>query len=239
MAAKVYLIPSILSEEKVSPPITIPGYIQNITGQLRYFVVEEEREGRRFLKQLSPQLPLPECTFFVVNEHSSAQDIKDIFTRVAGHDFGIVSDAGCPCVADPGAELVALAHQHNLQVVPLVGPSSIILALMASGLNGQSFAFNGYLPKERDERIKKIKSLEKRSLTEHQSQIFMDTPYRNQHVFDDILSSCHPQTLLSVAVDLTGKEEYIKTLPVKGWIKAAVALPKKPALFIIQQPSFA
>ena len=128
-----------------------------------------------------------------------------------------------------------LAHQRNFEIIPLVGPSSIILALMASGLNGQNFAFNGYLPKEREERIKKIKALEKRSLSENQTQIVMDTPYRNQHVFADILSYADPQTLLCLAMDLTGKEQYIKTLPVKAWKQMNFSLAKKPALFLIHK----
>ena len=232
MAAKLYLIPNTISENNLA---TIPAYIKDIVGQLRYFVVEEERVGRRFLKQLSPPLPLSECGLFAVNEHSSSKDIKEVLEKIGGNDFGILSDAGCPCVADPGADLVLLAHQKGFQVVPLVGPSSILLALMASGLNGQSFAFNGYLPKEKEERVKKIKLLEKRSFTEKQSQIFMDTPYRNQHVFDDILANCDPKTLLSVATDLTGTEEDIKTLPVNEWKKRQYSLSKIPALFIIQK----
>lgn len=232
MAVKVYLIPNTISEDGGA---VIPAYIQDIVGQLRYFVVEEEREGRRFLKKLSPQIPLPECVLFAVNEQSSPKEIKEVFEQVAGHDFGILSEAGCPCVADPGAEVVLLAHERNYQVVPLVGPSAILLALMASGLSGQNFAFNGYLPKDREERIRKIKSLEKKSLTENQSQIFMDTPYRNQHVFDDILMSCDPKTWLSVAVDLTGRAEFIKTLPISEWKKNTRSFAKEPALFIIQK----
>ena len=229
---KLYLIPNPISEEGL---LTIPDYIERIVASLRYFIVEEEREGRRFLKQLCPSLPVAECKFFTLNEHTAAKELKTIFAEIPGKDGGLISDAGCPCVADPGAGLVLWAHQKNYEVIPLVGPSSILLALMASGLNGQNFAFNGYLPKERSERIKKIKLLEKRSLTENQTQIFMETPYRNQHVFEDLLSGLDSQTLLCVALDLTGQAQSIKTAAVKDWKKTAAALPKKPAVFLIHR----
>ena len=232
MTAKLYLIPNTISDEGLS---TIPSSIKDVVGQLRCFVVEEEREGRRFLKKICPELPLPECTLLVINEHTPSKELKEIFEKSRGQDIGLISEAGCPCVADPGAELVGLAHEDNWKIVPLVGPSSILLALMASGLNGQNFAFNGYLPKERAERIKKIKLLEKRSLAEDQTQIFMETPYRNQHVFDDLLAHCDAQTLVCLAMDLTGTEEYIKTLSVKEWKNIDRPLSKKPALFLIHK----
>ena len=228
--AKLYLIPNTISEEGFS---TIPSYIKAVVGSLRCFVVEEEREARRFIKKICPELPVAECTFFVMNEHSSPKECKEIFEKAGDQDFGIIPEAGCPCIADPGAELVLLAHQKNLEVIPLVGPSSILLALMASGLNGQNFAFNGYLPKEGEERIKKIKALERRSFTEDQTQIFMETPYRNQHVLEDILAHCDSQTFLCLAMGLTSPQQYIKTLSIAEWKKKGLSLPKQPALFLI------
>ena len=230
--AKVYLIPNTISEEGLE---TLPAYLKDIVSRLRHFVVEEEREGRRFLKKLCPEIPLPACAFFVVNEHTAPKEFQGILEQISQRDMGLISEAGCPCVADPGAELVLLAHQQDREIVPLVGPSSIVLALMGSGLNGQNFAFNGYLPKEREARIRKIKLLEKRSLAEDQTQIFMDTPYRNQHVFEDILSHAQPQTFLCLAADLTGKEQDIKTLTVEEWKKRKPSLAKKPVLFLIHQ----
>ena len=232
--AKLYLIPNEISEEGLT---TVPSYVKDIVRELRFFVVEEERGARRFLKKFVPELPLAECTFQALNEHSLPKDCQEILNKAGSKDIGIVSESGCPCVADPGRDLVALGHAQGFEILPLVGPSSILLALMASGLNGQNFAFNGYLPKEKDERVKRIKFLEKRSLAEGQTQIFMDTPYRNSHVFEDILSCCEPRTLLCLAIDLNGKEQFVKTLTVSEWKKQNFSIYKKPALFLIQAGS--
>ncbi len=231
MPAKLYLIPNFLSEESA---VKI-GYAHLLEAikDLRHFIVEERKSAQKLLKILDSQFPLTECAFFEFNEHSSLQDAREIFKSLQGQDAGIISEAGMPCVADPGQEIVLLAHQNNWEVIPLAGSSSIFLALAASGLNGQNFAFNGYLPKEREERIKKLKILEERSSREHQTQIFMEAPYRNQNLFEDILSSCHPQTLLSVAVDLTSPTQFIKTLTIQDWRKQKSVIPKKPALFLI------
>jgi 16S rRNA (cytidine1402-2'-O)-methyltransferase len=152
-------------------------------------------------------------------------------------DGAIISEAGCPCVADPGADLVLLAHQHHVDIIPLVGPCSIVMALMSSGLNGQNFAFNGYLPRDRQERVRKIKTLEERSLKEKQTQIFMEAPYRNQHILEDILASCQDKTFLCIACDVTSANQIIKTMRIKEWKEHPLNFDKKPALFLIDSSS--
>ncbi len=227
---KVYLIPNFLHQDA---PQTVPDYIAKIVSGVRCFAVEEGKSARMLLKEISPTMPLAECLFFELSEHTSPEDIKTFFAGHKTEDIGIIPEAGVPCVADPGAELVRLAHEHHVEVVPLVGPSSVILALMASGLNGQNFAFNGYLPKEKDARVKKLRELERRSAFENQTQIFMETPYRNQNIFDEILEICDPKTLLCVAVDITAPSEFIKTMPVDAWKVTKISLNKRPALFLI------
>ena len=233
MMAKLYLIPTTLTDDgnvNVIPSATIEK-----VKMLRCFMVEEEKVARRFLRKIDPSFPLQDCEYFALNEHTAAKDTKDFFETHLNQDIGIISESGCPCVADPGADVVLLAHRKNMEVIPLIGPSSIILALMASGLNGQNFAFNGYLPKEKSVRIEKIKALEKRSQEDRQTQIFMETPYHNQQLLEDFLSACHPSTLVCVASDLTGEKEYVKTLSVQDWRKQKITLEKKPALFLIQK----
>ncbi len=232
MSGKLYLIPNTISEEGLP---TVPSYIARIAEPIRIFFVEEEKAARRFLKKLNPQMPIAECVFFPLNEHTPAEEAEKNFKTVLEKDVGIISESGCPCVADPGANIVLLAHKCNMEVIPLVGPSSILLALMASGLNGQNFAFNGYLPKDRDARIKKIKELEQRSFKESQTQIFMEAPYRNQNILEDIFSHCDSETLLCIACDLTAPTQFIKTLSVKEWKKQKPSLNKRPALFLIQK----
>ena len=231
MSAKVFLIPQFLSFE--SDVDSIPRSVVAAISSVRFFIVEEEKSARRFLRKLIPDFPLQACVFLRFSEHSSKKEIPEFWAQTEGQDVGIISEAGCPCVADPGAEIVLAAHHLGRTVVPLVGPSAILLALMASGLNGQNFAFNGYLPKERVDRIKKIRELERRA-ADGQTQIFMETPYRNQHLLEDVLSSCRPDTLLCLAVDLMGPNQFIKTLPVQAWRKESVALDKRPAIFLIQ-----
>ncbi|MDP2652896.1 MAG: SAM-dependent methyltransferase [Candidatus Omnitrophota bacterium] len=235
MNPRLYLIPSFISDSE--SPASLPGHVAKVAAGLRVFVVEEERSARRFLKKLDPQFPLQECVFFVLDEHAAAADAGKIMDGLQGRDAGLISEAGCPCVADPGSDLVRLAHQSGREVVPLAGASSFLLALMASGLNGQNFAFNGYLPREQAERLKKIRALEQRSAAEQQTQIFMETPYRNKHVFDDVLAACAPGTLLCIAADLTGPAQYVKTMPVREWKTASPPIEKSPAVFLIQKPS--
>ena len=233
MKSKLYLIPNGLGED--SSVDAIPSYVLVIVKTIRCFAVEDEPRAKRFLKRVDPQFPFPECVFFRLNEHTSRKEVEKFFKETEDHDVGIIAEAGCPCVADPGADLVFLAHQRNREVIPLVGPCSILLALMGSGLNGQNFAFNGYLPKERQARIKKLKNLEGRSHSEQQTQIFMEAPYRNQSLFQEIIASCHPETLLCLAADITCTTQYIKTLPVKDWASKNPPLEKRPVLFILHR----
>ena len=231
MPAKLYLIPNVIADEGGLD--TIPSYAVSIVEKIRYFIVEEQRSAQRLLKRLRPNMRLDACVFFAYNEHVAAKEIEGFFKEASGQDIGVISEAGCPCVADPGAEVVLWAHQHNLEVIPFAGPSSILLALMASGLNGQNFAFNGYLPKDKEQRLSKIKALEKRSFLEQQTQIFMETPYRNDALLEDIISCCNPETFLCVAADLTSPTQWIKTLPIREWKTAKSSLKKKPAMFLL------
>lgn len=227
MSRKAYLIPTPISEDSSYE------YLPKEIRELRYFVVEEEKAARRFLKKAFPDFPLVEAQYLVCNEHSSAKEIQEIMKAINGQNFGVISEAGCPCVADPGSEIVLWAHGQNYEIVPLVGPSSIMLALMASGLSGQNFAFVGYLPKEKEARIRRLKDLEARSRKEKQTQIFMETPYRNQQIFDEVLQVCSPVTLFTVAVDLTAPEGKIRTSSIADWKRQKQNLPKSPALFLI------
>lgn len=233
MAGKLYLIPTPISEDEFLE--TIPGPVAQRVGGIRFFFVEEEKSARRFLKKLNPTMPVDECVFFQLSEHTPVHVAGQYFKTILDQEACILSESGCPCIADPGAEIVLLAHRHNMEVIPLVGPSSIPLALMASGLNGQNFAFNGYLPRQKDKREKRIKELEKRSQSEGQTQILMETPYRNQSVWEDILACCDGETLVCLASDLSGRDQYIKTLSVKKWREMRRSIDKKPALFLLQR----
>jgi len=228
---KLFLIPNIINEEG---PNLLPDYIASQIKDIRVFFVEEPKSSRRLLKSLNAQFPLSDCRFFDLNEHSNPKEVREYVHLLKNEDCAIISEAGCPCVADPGADLVFLAHQNNIEIIPLVGPSSILLALMASGLNGQNFAFNGYLPKDRQERAQKIKMLEDRSRREKQTQIFMEAPYRNQNILEDILASCHDQTHLCIACDITNPHQIIKTMSIRDWKKNPPNIDKKPALFLLQ-----
>jgi 16S rRNA (cytidine1402-2'-O)-methyltransferase len=231
VSLKLFLIPNHIQETTdVLLPVFAPGI-----EHLRVFFVEEIKSARRLLKKLNPSLVIDQCVFYDLNEHTPFKEVENNFKQSSDQDIGIISEAGCPCVADPGAAVVLLAHKYGREVIPLVGPSSIMLALMASGFNGQNFAFNGYLPKERMERIKKIKDLEKRSASEKQTQIFMEAPYRNQNLFGDILQNCGSNTLLCVAVDLMGPTQYIKTHTISQWKSESIDINKRPALFLLGQ----
>ena len=230
--SRLYLIPNRINDGAGN---FLPDYIAQEIKLLRVFFVEEPKSARRLLKSLNSDFPLSECRFLDLNEHSQAKDLFEYIKILKEGDTAIISEAGCPCVADPGADLVLLAHQNNIEIIPLVGPSSILLALMASGLSGQSFAFNGYLPKDRIQRAQKIRSLEERSFKDKQTQIFMDAPYRNQNVLEDILSTCQDQTQLCIACDITAPDQFIKTMSIKDWKKNLPNLDKKPALFLIHR----
>jgi len=232
MAASLFLIPTILGDTTISK--VLPDYNKTVILSVKHFIVENIRTARRFLKKTEPSIDIDTLTFFTLNKHTSKESIAGFLKPIEeGYSVGIISEAGCPAIADPGAEVVALAHQKNIQVIPLVGPSSILLALMASGFNGQSFAFHGYLPIDNEQRIKTLKMLEQRIYSESQTQLFIETPYRNNKLFDDILKTCKPATKLCIAADITLDSEYIKTLSISDWKKHKPDLSKRPSIFAL------
>ncbi len=229
----LYLIPSTLGDPDISK--VIPAYNLGIIQNLSHFVVEEERTARRFLIRCSYKSDLSAIQFYILNEHTPAAEIPEIIRRSGNNDLGMLSEAGLPAVADPGALLVKEAHRLKLRVIPLSGPSSLMIALMASGLNGQNFAFNGYLPVKPAERLSRIRHYEKRSEAERQTQIFIEAPYRNNQLTDSFLSALKPSTRLSIAVNLTLPQEWIRTMTVNDWKKnERPDLHKQPAVFIIE-----
>lgn len=230
--SSLYLIPTSLGDtsfEKI-----LPSYNTKVVNALKYFIVEDVRTARRFLKKTNPAIDIDALTFFILNQHTSLVEISSFLRPMFdGHDMGILSEAGCPAIADPGAEVVAIAQRNDFKVIPLVGPSSILLALMASGFNGQSFAFNGYLPIQPAERAKALRTLESKAFTENQSQIFIETPYRNMKMMEEILNSCKPSTHLCIAADITLESEFIKTKTMSEWKKTLPDLNKRPCIFIL------
>ncbi len=231
-SGNLYLIPVTLGDSPVTS--VLPEKVLDIIRHIDYYIVENVRTARRMLIKMGLQKPIDELTFFTLDKHTDRKEIDSFLAPAAQHDIGLLSEAGVPGVADPGADIVKLAHQKNIRVIPLVGPSSIILAVMASGLNGQNFAFVGYLPVKKPERIHQIKELEKRSKLENQSQLFIETPYRNSQLLEDITSNCQPTTRLCIAADITLETEYIKTRTIKDWLKHLPQLHKRPAIFILQ-----
>jgi len=232
MAASLFLIPTTLGDSKISK--TLPDYNKTVVLSIKHFIVENIRTARRFLKKIDPGIDINTLTFFTLNKHTSQESIADFLKPVEeGYSVGIISEAGCPAIADPGAEVVAIAHQKNIRVIPLVGPSSILLALMASGFNGQFFAFHGYLPIDNEQRIKTLKLLEQWIYSENQTQLFIETPYRTVKVLDDILKTCKPATKLCIAADITLDSEYIKTLSISDWKKRRPDLSKRLCIFAL------
>lgn len=227
---KLFLIPNVLSEQSNAASL---AHIALTIERVRVFFVEEPKSARKLLKAINPNFPLSECTYIDLNEHTLMADLEKSFDEFAAQDIGIVSEAGYPCVADPGSQLVRLMHQSGGQVIPLQGASAIILALASSGLNGQNFAFNGYLSRDRDDRIKRIRVLEQRSKNEGQTQILMDAPYRSQSLLEDLLATCQGPTQLCVACDITGTDQMIHTTTIAQWKKKGIILPKKPTLFLL------
>ena len=228
--ASIYLIPNLLGESTLT--VLSPQVAQAVQ-ELTYFVVENEKSARKFIKLIAPDKPQSELQISVIDKHQSTPDYAAYLTPcLQGHSIGIISEAGCPGVADPGAEIVRVAHQKALRVIPLVGPSSLLLAMMSSGLNGQNFAFNGYLPIDKQVRRKTLKVLERKA-QEGQSQLFIETPYRNQQLLSDLIETLQPDTLLCIATDLTLPTESIRTLPIGQWKHTSVDLQKRPTLFII------
>jgi 16S rRNA (cytidine1402-2'-O)-methyltransferase len=218
--------------------MSISEHVRTVVASLDRFVVEHPKTARRHLKQLGVTRPLQEIQLASLNEHTTPAEVSGLLQPLLeGEDIGLMSEAGCPAVADPGAELVRLAHQHGINVMPLAGPSSILLALMASGLNGQSFTFHGYLPVEKAERNKRLKELEAESLRFNRTQIFIETPYRNQRLLDDLLAVCKPNTLVTVAADLTLPSQSIHTRTVAEWKKQSPDLDKRPAIFLLLCPA--
>ncbi len=229
---KLYLIPNLIGDSEVSD--VLPESLTEKIMTINHYIVEDIRTTRRFLRKVNKQIHIDGLSFYVLNKHTSDKELSDYLEACGeGHDMGLISEAGLPCVADPGNVIVKMAHAKNLQVIPLAGPSSLFMALMASGMNGQNFAFNGYLPIERHKRIAKLKQLDNRSKTEDQSQLFMETPYRNNNLLDDILANLSPKTYLCIAANVTNKDEFIKTMRVESWIKTKPDLNKKPCIFII------
>lgn len=230
--AALYLIPVLLGDTSLER--VLPAYNKEIVLGIRHFIVEDVRSARRFLKKVDKDFDIDGSLFYPLNKHTSPEEISGYLKPLEeGHSMGVISEAGCPAIADPGADVVALAQRKHLQVVPLVGPSSIILSVMGAGFNGQSFAFNGYLPIEAAERAKKLKLLEQRAYTEHQTQLFIETPYRNNKMVEDILANCRPQTRLCIAANITCEDEYIVTRTLKEWRGHVPDLSKQPCIFLI------
>jgi 16S rRNA (cytidine1402-2'-O)-methyltransferase len=229
----LYLIPVTLGNNEMMSRV-IPEDNHLILHKLRYFIVENVRTARRFIRKTNHPLPIDEMQFFELNKHTPEADVSSFLQPLEqGQDMGLLSDAGTPAVADPGAAVVQLAHRKNIRVVPLVGPNSIILALMASGFNGQQFCFHGYLPVNQAERVRKIRELEQEAWQKNTSQIFIETPYRNHQMIESLVKTCKPQTLLCVACDLTLPTEKIVTRNIAGWKKETADFHKKPAVFIL------
>ena len=206
-----------------------------VVKNLHYFVVENTRTARRHLKKMVPEIIIDDLDFKELNEHSKQFELEMLLEPIRqGFDVGILSEAGCPGVADPGADLVRLAHMSGIKVIPLVGPSSILLSLMASGMNGQNFAFIGYLPVKPPERAKAIRDIERHSAKEKQTQIFIEAPYRNTKLVEDLLTICSEQTRLCIAVDLTMETEFVVTKSIAAWKKSIPDINKRPAIFLLQ-----
>jgi 16S rRNA (cytidine1402-2'-O)-methyltransferase len=232
MQASLFLIPVTLGDTEHRK--TLPEYNRDVILQIKHFIVENVRTARRFLKNTEPSIEIDGLTFYVLNKHTSPDDVSGYLKPLDnGEHVGVISEAGCPGIADPGADVVAIAQRKKYPVRPLVGPSSILLSLMASGFNGQNFAFNGYLPIDAAERAQAIKKLEGRVYAENQTQLFIETPYRNNKLVEDLLRICRLSTKLCIASDITCDDESIRTLPVKAWEGQTPDLSKKPAIFLI------
>jgi 16S rRNA (cytidine1402-2'-O)-methyltransferase len=236
MSGILYLIPNTLGEGSADAlAAVLPAAVQARASKLAYYIGENAKTTRTFLKKTGTERPIQEVEIRELNINTSASEIERLLAPIHnGMDAGLISEAGCPAVADPGALLVRRAHEQGVKVVPLVGPSSILLALMASGLNGQSFAFHGYLPVDATERAKRLRELEQQSRQMKQTQIFIETPYRNRALLDTLLAICAPSTLVCVAADLTLDTEIIVSRPAANWKKAPLPdLHKRPAIFLL------
>lgn len=229
---KLYLLPAPLGEEGLE---AVPSTVVARIHQLRYFIAEKAKTARHYIKSTHPPYAISELTIFERNKYTSVQELPTFLKPLLeGHDMGLLSEAGCPAVADPGALIVELAHQQDIEVVPMVGPSSLLLALMASGMNGQQFCFNGYLSPKRAILQKELKKLEQNSARLHQTQLFIETPYRNQAVLETALEALSPDTLFCIAANLTLPDQYVKTCRIRDWKKQTIPdLNKQPAVFLV------
>lgn len=228
----IYMIPCTLGGETTSD--VIPADVKQLASGLRYFIVENIKSARRFLRKIDRTFPIDDSTFFILNKKTELSEIYGYLSPITeGHNIGVISEAGCPGVADPGASIVSIAHQKQIEVKPLVGPSSILMALMGSGFSGQEFTFHGYLPKDRKERISRLKQYEADVFRSGTTHLFMDTPYRNMNVLEDLLNELADTTLLCIASNITLPSENIKTETVKNWRSNAYDLSKKPTIFAL------
>lgn len=229
---KLYLIPVPLADDSASR--VLPVHHTDLINRIKHYVVENEKTARKWLKEMGLKTPQSELQIAVYAKHSDKQNLSTYFKALKeGFDVGLMSEAGCPGIADPGADLVAEAHRLGIQVIPLVGPSSILLSLMASGFNGQSFAFHGYLPIDKGARSKRLKELENLAERFNQTQLFIETPFRNNQLLEELLRSCHPQTRLCIACDITAETELIQTKTIADWKKEKPELHKRPAIFLL------
>lgn len=231
----LYLIPTPLGDAPLD--LTLPIGVRQIAARLEMFIVEHPKTARTVLKQYGTEHPLQQIQMQVLNKDTPAKELEGLLQPLlAGKDVGLMSEAGCPAVADPGANLVHLAHEKHIRVRPLVGPSAILLAVMASGMSGQRFAFHGYLPVEKTERARKIRSLEIESQNRRETEVFIETPYRNNQMLAELANSCQPDTLIGVACDLTLESEYIRVQPAAAWKKTPPELDRRPAIFLLYHP---
>ena len=229
----LYLIPVTLGETPHEN--VLPSFNAEVVKEIRHFIVEEIRTARRFLRRMDREFPIDDCTFFEMGKHADNSLFAEYLAPIAkGHSVGVISEAGCPAVADPGADIVSIAQRRGIKVVPLVGPCSMIMAVMASGLGGQSFAFNGYLPVQDGDRAKRIKQLESRAWSEGQTQLFIETPYRNRKMFDTLCANLRPDTRMCIAAGITTPDEWIHTKTIREWKQTSLPdLGKIPAIFLI------
>ena len=233
MESALYLIPCPMGE--TAKEQVLPSYNTQIVKNIRHFIVESRKAAVRFLVSLDKTFPIDDCTFTELSEHTDQKaDLSKLLLPLEkGESMGVISDAGCPCIGDPGSRAVEIAQKKNLRVIPLVGPNSMIMAIMASGFNGQNFAFNGYIPVKNGEREGKIKQLENKVYNEDQTQLFIETPYRNQKMLEAILKTCRPETKLCLASGITTSEEFIKTKTIAAWKKEKIELKKIPMIFLM------
>ena len=226
------LIPNLIGENSITE--SMPLNIHNEITNTNFYIVENIRSARRFIKKICPKKTIEKITFFAYGKHDDIDLEKDFLQNIlSGNDIGMISEAGAPAVADPGSKIVEYAHNYNIKVRPLVGPSSILLSLMASGMNGQNFAFNGYLPIEKKARVNKIKELEKITIRSRQTQIFMETPYRNNKLFETLIKTCNSKTRLCIASNITTEKESILTKDIIEWRKIKIDINKQPTIFLI------